>query len=121
MNIETELVTPSLDGTILAGVTRDSILGLARLWNEFKVSERKITMLEIIKAREENRLLEMFGAGTACIVSPIKGIHYKGRDLDIPLDPKNPSNNAGPVTKKFADVLMGIQYGDVPHEWSVCV
>ncbi|RIA82558.1 aminotransferase [Glomus cerebriforme] len=118
---ETELVTPPLDGTILAGVTRDSILSLARSWNEFKVSERKITMLEVVKAQEEGRLLEMFGTGTACIVSPIKGVHYRGRDLDIPLDPKNPSNNAGPTAKRFMDALVGIQYGEIPHEWSVIV
>ncbi len=121
MDTETELVTPPLDGTILEGVTRDSILSLARSWNEFKVSERKITMSEVVKALEENRLLEMFGAGTACVVSPIKGIHYRGRDLDVPLDPKDPSSNAGPVTKRFADILLGIQYGEIPHEWSVIV
>ncbi|CAI2166698.1 17441_t:CDS:2 [Funneliformis geosporum] len=118
---EKELVTPPLDGTILAGVTRDSILSLARSWNEFKVSERKITMLEVIKAQEEGRLLEMFGAGTACIVSPIKGIHYRGRDLNVPLDPNDLSRAAGPITKRFADILMGIQYGEIPHEWSVVV
>ncbi|CAG8583555.1 13194_t:CDS:2 [Ambispora leptoticha] len=118
---ETELVTPPLDGTILAGVTRDSILSLARSWNEYKVSERKITMHEIIKASEEGRLLEMFGAGTACIVSPIKEIRYRNLDIKVPLDPKDPSNNAGPITKKFADVLMGIQYGEISHEWSVIV
>lgn len=118
---ETELVTPPLNGTILAGVTRDSILSLARSWNEFKVSERKITMLEVVKAQEEGRLLEMFGAGTACIVSPIKEIHYHGRDFSIPLDPNDPSSNAGPVTKRFVDVLVGIQYGEIPHEWSVVV
>ncbi|CAG8521113.1 17114_t:CDS:2 [Funneliformis caledonium] len=118
---EKELVTPPLDGTILAGVTRDSILSLARSWNEFKVSERKITMLEVIKAQEEGRLLEMFGAGTACIVSPIKGIHYRGRDFNVPLDPNDTSRAAGPITKRFADILMGIQYGEIPHEWSVIV
>ncbi|GBC10406.1 hypothetical protein RclHR1_09600001 [Rhizophagus clarus] len=118
---EIELVTPPLNGTILAGVTRDSILSLARSWNEFKVSERKITMPEVVKAQEEGRLLEMFGAGTACIVSPIKEIHYHGRDLSIPLDPKNPSSNTGPVTKRFADVIVGIQYGEIPHKWSVII
>ncbi|CAG8506438.1 6778_t:CDS:2 [Ambispora gerdemannii] len=118
---ENELVTPPLDGSILAGVTRDSILSLARSWNEYQVSERKITMLEIIQASEEGRLLEMFGSGTACIVSPIKEIRYRNLDIKVPLDPKNPSSNAGPVARKFADFLMGIQYGEIPHEWSVIV
>jgi branched-chain amino acid aminotransferase len=62
---ETELVTPPLDGTILPGVTRDSILTLCRQWNEFKVSERKISMNELVKASNEKRIIEMFGAGTA--------------------------------------------------------
>lgn len=75
-------MTPSLrDGTILPGVTRDSILRLTRQWGEFEVSEGRITMAEIVRAIEEGRMLEMFGAGTAAIVSPIKAIHYQGKVL----------------------------------------
>ncbi|CAG8432839.1 7327_t:CDS:2 [Diversispora eburnea] len=117
--LKNEQVTPPLDGSILAGVTRDCILYLARSWNEFKVSERKITMSEVKTAAEKGRLLEMFGSGTACIVSPIKGIHYRGLNIEVPLDSNNPSNQTGPITKRFADTLMGIQYGEIPHEWSV--
>lgn len=58
---ETELVTPELDGSILPGVTRDSILSLARQWGEFKVSERKFTMTDLVKADKEGRIIEMFG------------------------------------------------------------
>ena len=58
-----ELVTPPLDGTILPGVTRNSILSLTKEWNEFKVSERPVTMGEITAAIEQGRLLEMFGSG----------------------------------------------------------
>ena len=58
-----ELVTPPLDGTILPGVTRDSILELARTWGEFEVSERKVTMPQVVQALKERRVLEMFGAG----------------------------------------------------------
>ena len=74
-----QLVTPPLDGSILPGVTRDSILALAREWKEFDVAEKKITMKDLMEAQAEGRLLEMFGAGTACIVSPIKRINYKGQ------------------------------------------
>ncbi|KAJ3373559.1 branched-chain-amino-acid aminotransferase [Allomyces arbusculus] len=116
---EKELVTPPLDGTILPGVTRDSILGLTRKWGEFKVSERKVTMAEIVKASNEKRLLEMFGAGTACIVSPIKAIHYQDKDLVVPLDPANPTAQAGPLTKRINETILGIQYGEIPSEWSV--
>ena len=60
---ERELVTPPLDGTILPGVTRQSMLDLAREWGEFKVTERRITMAEVLKAASECRILEAFGAG----------------------------------------------------------
>ena len=73
---EVELVTPQLDGTILPGVTRDSILQLTKEWREFKVSERPVSMRELLHANEEGRILEMFGSGTAAIVSPIKKIRY---------------------------------------------
>jgi len=53
---EKELVTAPLDGTILPGVTRDSVLGLARKWGEFKITERPFTMKEIVKAVKENRV-----------------------------------------------------------------
>ncbi|KAK9707682.1 branched-chain-amino-acid transaminase bat2 [Basidiobolus ranarum] len=118
---EKELVTPPLNGMILPGVTRDSILSLAREWNEFKVSERKITMSEIIKAEEDGNLLEMFGTGTACVVSPIKMIGYQGREIQVPLNPKDPNTQAGPLTQRFNDTLLGIQYGEIEHPWSVVV
>jgi branched-chain amino acid aminotransferase len=55
------LVTPELDGSILPGVTRDSILNLTRSWGEFKVSERRFTMSDLVKADKEGRIIEMFG------------------------------------------------------------
>ncbi|RKP05492.1 aminotransferase [Thamnocephalis sphaerospora] len=118
---ETELVTPELDGCILPGVTRDSILGLAREWNEFKVSERKITMGEVKRAAQDGRLIEMFGAGTACIVSPIKRIQYMGEDIMVPLDPSDPTCQAGPITRRLNDELLAIQYGEIEHPWSVVI
>jgi branched-chain amino acid aminotransferase len=73
---ERELITPSLDGTILPGVTRDSILHLCRNWNEFKVTEGKITMKQLTLALAENRVIEMFGAGTAGKVSRSHSFSY---------------------------------------------
>ncbi|XP_072215928.1 branched-chain-amino-acid aminotransferase, cytosolic-like isoform X2 [Excalfactoria chinensis] len=81
---ENELATPPLDGIILPGVTRQSILDLACNWGEFKVSECYITMSDLTAALEENRVKEMFGAGTACIVCPISKILHKGKHLHIP-------------------------------------
>ncbi|ORZ23959.1 aminotransferase [Absidia repens] len=118
---ELELVTPPLDGSILPGVTRDSILSLARGWNEFKVTERKMTMPQLRDAIKQDRVVEMFGAGTACIVSPIKTIEYLGEDLSIPLDPKDPTSQAGPYTRRFNDEIMDIQYGDKESDWSVVI
>ncbi|KAJ3219543.1 branched-chain-amino-acid aminotransferase [Dinochytrium kinnereticum] len=120
-NGETELVTPELDGTILPGVTRDSVLSLAKTWGEYKVSERPVRMAEVVTAIEEGRLLEMFGSGTAAIVSPIKNINYKGKDWAIPLDLNDKTAQAGPFTKKVAETIMGIQYGEIPHKWSVVI
>ncbi|KAL0085042.1 aminotransferase [Phycomyces blakesleeanus] len=118
---ELELITPPLDGSILPGVTRDSILSLAREWNEFKVVERKITMPELRDASKEGRVVEVFGAGTACIVSPVKTISYMGEDLNIPLDPNDSTSQAGPYTKRFSEAIMNIQYGEVEHPWSVVI
>jgi branched-chain amino acid aminotransferase len=116
-----ELVTPPLDGSILPGVTRDSIINLAKGWNEFKVSERSMTMPELRDLIKADRVVEMFGAGTACVVSPIKEIGYMGEDLKIPLDPNDSSSQAGPYTKRFNDAINAIQYGEVEHPWSVVI
>lgn len=82
-----ELITPPLlNGTILPGVTRDSILNITRSWNEFKVSERTINMAEFIEAHSQGRIIEMFGSGTAAIVSPIKLLNFHGKDYEIPIN-----------------------------------
>mmetsp|Transcript_43342 Transcript_43342/g.63612 ORF Transcript_43342/g.63612 Transcript_43342/m.63612 type:complete len:342 (+) Transcript_43342:318-1343(+) len=110
-----ELVTPPLTrGDILPGVTRRSILELARSWNEdIQVVERFPTMKEIQVASAEGRLVEAFGAGTAAVVSPISCIRYQGVDIDIPA--------TGEITQKVWDQITGIQYGRIngPEGWSV--
>jgi len=122
-NGETELVTPPLSlGVVLPGVTRDSILGIARQWKEFKVSERRVTMADLLKAREENRLIEVFGAGTAAIVSPVKMISYKGKDYTIPLGKGNdPNKTSGELTHRLIEHILGIQYGEIESDWSIIV
>ena len=74
-----ELATAPLNGVILPGVTRQSVLDLARSWGEFKVSEREFTMFDLVKAIEQKRLLEAFGAGTAAIISPVNGINFNDK------------------------------------------
>lgn len=95
------MVTAPLDGTILPGVTRDSILSLVRDWGEFEVNERKYTMKEILSAIEEGRMIEAFGSGTAALVCPVKQIGYRGKRYSIPLDPENPEEQAGPLTRRL--------------------
>jgi branched-chain amino acid aminotransferase len=118
---EDELITAPLDGTILPGVTRQSILDLAREWGEFRVTERPFTMQELRRAIKDGRVHESFGAGTAVVVSPIRGIHFDGEDLVVPLDKDDSSAMAGKLTQRMWDTITGIQYGHIESEWSVVV
>jgi len=118
---EKELITAPLDGTILPGVTRDSILALTRKWGEFKVTERPYSIHDVIAAVNEGRIIEAFGAGTAAIVAPVNGFFFGDKDYTIPLDPKNPSAKSGPLAQRLMDNILAIQYGKVDHEWSVIV
>ena len=113
-----ELCTAPLDGMILPGVVRDSVLGLARERMEpkgWKISERYTTLPEVAQAEDEGRLLEVFGTGTAAVVSPVKKIGWKGRLIDCGL---KPGEEAGEVAFQMKEWIEGIQYGDEEHEWS---
>ena len=114
-----ELLTAPLDGTILPGVTRDSILSLTREWGELEVSERRFTVHDMIRAVEEGRMIEAFGAGTAAIVSPVKAFAFQGKEYPVPLSGRD--GKAGKLTERLSETLMGIQYGRIPHPWSVIV
>eukprot|EP01100_Stratorugosa_tubuloviscum_P012174 TRINITY_DN564_c0_g1_i1.p1 TRINITY_DN564_c0_g1~~TRINITY_DN564_c0_g1_i1.p1 ORF type:complete len:393 (-),score=189.57 TRINITY_DN564_c0_g1_i1:134-1312(-) len=119
-NGDLELITPPLDGTILPGVTRLSILELCKSWNEFKVSERKITMHEFLTAHAEGRIVEAFGAGTAAIVAPIKLLCFKDKEYHIPLS-KNQNFGAGDLAARLMDHILKIQFGEISSPWSVVV
>lgn len=112
---EKELMTPPLNGLILPGITRKSLLELAKNWGEFKVSEKDFTMKDVIRAAEENRIKEMFGAGTACVVSPVNRILYEGQNIMIP------TMENFEVSKRFYDELTAIQYGRTPSPWTEIV
>jgi|EP01033_Poteriospumella_lacustris_P000003 branched-chain amino acid aminotransferase len=112
---EKELITPTLEGgDILPGVTRDSIIEIAKTWTNVKVSERVINMGEVVAASKEGRLLEAFGAGTAAVISPVKGIVYNGEEIHVPT-----GENVGEVAQSLWNTLTSIQYGKIPHPWSV--
>ncbi|XP_045469538.1 branched-chain-amino-acid aminotransferase, cytosolic isoform X2 [Harmonia axyridis] len=108
------LATPPLNGLILPGVTRRSIMDLALRYKDFRLEEKVLTMGELIKLNKQNRLLEMFGSGTACIISPISSIDYKGELIRIPT-----MEHTYPVFRKFRDELYAIHYGHKIHPWAI--
>ncbi|KAF8350282.1 branched-chain amino acid aminotransferase II [Amanita rubescens] len=123
-----ELVTPPLDGMILPGVTRDSVLALARdhasnkhrlpgLSHNLIVSERPVTMAEIKEASKNGTLVELFGAGTAAVISPVDRIGYLGEDVHIPTGEAGMGIMASAMWKE----LVGRQTGVIPSDWSVVV
>lgn len=116
-----ELVTAPLDGTILEGVTRDSVLALARerlVPEGWRVSERKITMAALAEASADGRLLEVFGAGTAAIVSPVRHISWQGKLVSCGLAE---TEESGEIALRMKGWIEARQYGDEEHEWSyVC-
>ncbi|MBD5560544.1 MAG: branched-chain amino acid aminotransferase [Clostridia bacterium] len=109
--IDGKVVTPPLDGTILAGITRDSVLQIARS-KGIPVEERYITVDEVIDGARSGALTEAFGTGTAAVVSPIGEFSYK--DEIIPI-----SSGDG-LALDFYETLTGIQYGrqDDPFGWT---
>ncbi|CAL8310776.1 unnamed protein product [Arctogadus glacialis] len=115
-NGEKELVTPPLDGIILPGVTRQSLLDLSRAWGEFKVTERRMDMQELLGALDAGRVLEVFGAGTACVVCPVGSLLYKDKTYQIPTMQNGPD-----LAKRFYKELTDMQYGRKQSDWAPLV
>ncbi len=114
-----QLITAPLDGTILEGVTRDSVLTLARerlAPKGWEIEERYVRMQELADAESDGRLIEVFGAGTAAIVAPVRKIAWKDRMLDCGL---KETEEAGEVANTMKGWIEAIQYGDEEHPWSV--
>ncbi|KAK7680508.1 branched-chain-amino-acid transaminase bat2 [Cerrena zonata] len=113
-----ELVTAPLDGTILEGVTRDSVLTLAKEKlpsDEWTISERKFTIHEVFDKAAKGQLVEAFGSGTAAVVSPINRIGWNGKDIDVPVA----DGASGELTKDVAEWIRRIQYGEEEFkDWS---
>jgi len=111
-----EVITPALNGSILAGVTRDSVIRLLKHW-DIPVTERRISMEEIYQAYLNGSLEEAFGSGTAAVISPIGELYWEGKKLTIN------DHKTGELSKKIYDTITGIQYGklDDPFNWTVKV
>lgn len=101
-----EIVTPMLNGSILAGITRDSTIELLKSWG-MNVSERKVALEELLEANRSGELKEAFGTGTAAVISPIGELNINGEV--IPLN----GGKIGPISQKIYDTITGIQSGEV--------
>lgn len=122
-----ELVTAPLAGKIiLDGVTRRSVLDLARARfttahegrRELRVVERTYTMLELEEASREGRLVEAFLSGTAYFITPVSAINFRERELAIPM---GEDGQGGSYARTMKGWLTDIMYGNVQHEWGVVI
>lgn len=112
--INGEVVTPALNGSILDGVTRNSIIHLLKDWN-IPIVERKVSIEELYEASVNGTLEEAFGTGTAAVISPIGELNWKDKKLVI--------NNGeiGELSQKLYDTVTGIQRGNIEDKfgWTV--
>ena len=111
--INGEIVTPKLTGSVLPGITRKSSIEILREWG-YTVSERLISVDELITAAQDGSLEEAWGTGTAAVISPIGHLFYKDVDYTIS------NNQIGELTQKLYDELTGIQWGKKPDKRNWC-
>lgn len=128
-----------MNGLILPGVTRRSIIELASQWEDIVVKEEVITMDRVIELNKKGRvsfvpdicwydlmqmfkilsdpsffqLLEMFGAGTAVVISPISRVGFLDHEIRVPT-----MSQAQPVYQRVKDTLLAIQYGHIEHPYA---
>ena len=110
--IDDEIVTPKLNGSILPGITRNSVIQLAKLWN-LKVAERPIRIDDVIDASRSGKLTEIFGSGTAAVISPVGELKYGDTVISVG------DGKVGPVANRLYKAIMDIQYGKAedPMGW----
>ncbi|MBE5960093.1 MAG: branched-chain amino acid aminotransferase [Lachnospiraceae bacterium] len=112
--INGKIVTPMLNGSILPGVTRASVIELCREWG-YEVEERRISVDELYEAGKDGSLEEVFGTGTAAVISPVGHLRFEDHVLQIK------DGGIGPVSQKLYDTITGIQLGKLPdtNHWTV--
>ncbi|MCP3673580.1 MAG: branched-chain amino acid aminotransferase [Gammaproteobacteria bacterium] len=104
------IVTPALSGSILPGITRDSILTLAPYLG-YEMTEELLDVHQILADIESGKITEVFGCGTAAVISPVGMLCYKGKEYFIN------DNQSGPVSKHLYDQLTGLQYGTIEDKF----
>lgn len=101
-----KVVTPELDGSILSGITRRTVLQISKEWG-VPTEERKISIDEIVEDYKNGSLEEVFGSGTAAVISPVGVLGYKGHDMVIG------GGKIGPFAQKMYDYIEGLHTGEV--------
>ncbi|MGD9159200.1 MAG: branched-chain amino acid aminotransferase [Desulfobacteraceae bacterium] len=112
--IDNEVITAPLAGSVLPGITRDSAIQLVKSWG-MKISEKALSIDEVISAARDGRLTEAFGTGTAAVISPVGQITYKGEDHIVA------GGKMGQLSQRLYDEIVAIQYGkkDDPFGWRI--
>lgn len=112
--IDNEVITAPLSGSVLPGITRDSAIQMVKSWG-IKVSERSLSIDEVITASKDGTLTEAFGTGTAAVISPVGQITYKGEDHIVA------GGKMGELSQKLYDEIVAIQYGkkEDPFGWRI--
>jgi branched-chain amino acid aminotransferase len=107
-----EIVTPPLGGSILAGVTRDSAITLLREWG-LTVNERPLGMEELLRAHRGGTLREIFGCGTAAVITPVGTLGWKGEEVVVN------GGQPGEIARRLLEAITAIQYAREPdkHGW----
>ncbi|HWR09787.1 branched-chain amino acid aminotransferase [Sporomusa sp.] len=108
--IDDEIITPELNGSILNGITRRSVIQVAKDWG-MKVTERRISIDEVYAAHAEGRLKEVFGSGTAAVISPVGELSWHGKNIVIN------NNQTGETSQKLFDYITSIQQGRVADKF----
>mgnify|MGYP003276581733 CR=1 FL=1 len=108
------VVTPKLNGSILPGVTRDSVINLCKHWG-LSVEERRISVDELLEAAKDGSLEEVWGTGTAAVISPVGHLRFEDTVLQIK------DGGIGEISQKLYDTVTGIQLGRIedPFGWTV--
>lgn len=111
--IDDELITPPLEGTILDGVTRNTVIYLAKDWG-VNVKERRISINEVLLAAKDSRLKEVFGTGTAAVISPVGEIQHNNTLITIN------TGKTGTFSQELYAEITGIQYGEKADKFGWC-
>ena len=108
--IDGEVITAPLTGSVLSGITRDSVIRIVRDWG-LKMEEKLLSINEIVAAASNGKLKEAFGTGTAAVISPVGQITYKDKDYVIA------GGKMGELSQKLYDEIVAIQYAEKPDPY----